>query len=150
MSAPYVAPLWPASHLPRKGGDHSRRSRHSSCSVADWRNQSGRLISPLAGEMAGRPEGGAKGTYPTTPQREDSRRRLHQISYCSERMPHSVAVQLRLLIKVEEKAKSSPGNRGGLKHRYRNDEAVCRDCRAFRYERGRNRCERGQSGRRAP
>jgi hypothetical protein len=57
---PYVAPLWPAGHLPRKGGDHSRR-RPSTCNE---RKGAGamveRLISPLAGEMAGRPEGGAK------------------------------------------------------------------------------------------
>jgi hypothetical protein len=37
-------PLWPAGHLPLKGGDYARR-----------RN---RPISPLEGEMAGRPEGG--------------------------------------------------------------------------------------------
>ena len=32
----------------------------SSCDVDDWRKPSGRLISPPVGEMAGRPEGGAK------------------------------------------------------------------------------------------
>ncbi len=59
MCMPYVAPLCPAgrpgpSHLsrpvlrtPRMGGDHARHP----C----------RLISPLAGEMSGRTEGGAKG-----------------------------------------------------------------------------------------
>jgi hypothetical protein len=55
---PYVAPLCPAGHLPRTGGDHARYPvrRHvgrSSKTVA-------RLISPLAGEMSGRTEGGVK------------------------------------------------------------------------------------------
>src|SRR5262245_61480579 len=63
--APYVAPLWPAGHLPRKGGDHARRRRRSSSSITDWRKLSGQLISPLAGEMAGTPEGGNVGRFPT-------------------------------------------------------------------------------------
>jgi len=37
-------PLWPAGHLPLKGGD--------------WAVSIPRIISPLEGEMAGRPEGG--------------------------------------------------------------------------------------------
>ncbi|RAZ85440.1 hypothetical protein DPM33_29885 [Mesorhizobium hawassense] len=53
------APLCPAGHLPRKGGDWPLlRPAHSS-NVGDWRNRRRRLISPLVGEMAGRPEGGA-------------------------------------------------------------------------------------------
>jgi hypothetical protein len=47
VSSPFVStPLCPAGHLPRKGGDWLRRR---------WRQ-----ISPLAGEMSGRTEGGAK------------------------------------------------------------------------------------------
>jgi hypothetical protein len=41
----YVAPLCPAGHLPRMGGDHAVSTT--------------RLISPLAGEMSGRTKGGA-------------------------------------------------------------------------------------------
>jgi assimilatory nitrate reductase catalytic subunit len=37
-------PLWPAGHLPLKGGDYAVPAPHP--------------ISPLEGEMAGRPEGG--------------------------------------------------------------------------------------------
>ena len=44
-----ATPLWPAGHLPRKGGDQQLR-RH-------------RVISPLEGEMAGRPEGGRTACY---------------------------------------------------------------------------------------
>jgi len=62
--SPYVAPLCPAGHLPHKGGDWlSRRSRITG-NGRDWRKQSGRPISPHVGEMAGRPEGGAKERYP--------------------------------------------------------------------------------------
>ena len=43
---------------PFKGGDQSLRLRHPSCDAGDWRNQRRQLISPLEGEMAGRPEGG--------------------------------------------------------------------------------------------
>ncbi len=68
---PLHTPLWPAglpgpSHLsrpvlrtPLKGGD--RLSVLHSPTVHDWRKQSGHPISPLEGEMAGRPEGGDAG-----------------------------------------------------------------------------------------
>ncbi|KQU64218.1 hypothetical protein ASC75_13780 [Aminobacter sp. DSM 101952] len=66
------APLWPAGHLPLKGGDQSSRRHANACSVAERTDRPGallylltsgrgrgdRLISPLEGEMAGRPEGG--------------------------------------------------------------------------------------------
>ena len=42
---PCIAPLWPARYLPRKG--------------VDWQLRRRGPISPLAGEIAGRPEGGA-------------------------------------------------------------------------------------------
>ncbi|TKB13786.1 MAG: lytic murein transglycosylase, partial [Mesorhizobium sp.] len=52
-------PLCPAGHLPRKGGDQQLGPQRSSCRVGDWRKQSRHPISPLAGEMSGRTEGGA-------------------------------------------------------------------------------------------
>ncbi|RWC24961.1 MAG: lytic murein transglycosylase, partial [Mesorhizobium sp.] len=52
-------PLWPAGHLPRKGGDRMSRGL-SPISSVEQEALSFRLpISLLAGEMAGRPEGGA-------------------------------------------------------------------------------------------
>ena len=53
-----VTPLWPAGHLPLKGGDYSLRRSRTHFKAAAWQKLSGRLISPLEGEMAGRPEGG--------------------------------------------------------------------------------------------
>ncbi len=58
-------PLWPAGHLPRTVGDWQPQRRPFSCNTGDWRNQSGRLIFPLEGEMAERPEGGANGRVAT-------------------------------------------------------------------------------------
>ncbi len=51
-------PLWPAGHLPLKGGDQLAAkvsSTRNDDNGAWWSTQ---LISPLEGEMAGRPEGG--------------------------------------------------------------------------------------------
>ncbi|TPJ56342.1 hypothetical protein FJ937_15055 [Mesorhizobium sp. B2-4-4] len=53
-------PLWPAGHLPRKGGDWQPQRRRSFGNVYYWRKHDSQMISPLAGEMAGRPEGGVK------------------------------------------------------------------------------------------
>ncbi|RUX27838.1 lytic murein transglycosylase [Mesorhizobium sp. M7A.F.Ca.US.011.01.1.1] len=54
-----AAPLWPADHLPRKGGDRMS-FRPSPISNVAGRSPSLKLpISPLAGEMSGRTEGGA-------------------------------------------------------------------------------------------
>ncbi|RWF38447.1 MAG: hypothetical protein EOS65_23345 [Mesorhizobium sp.] len=53
-------PLWPAGHLPRKGGDWLPPRRRPSCNAGDWRKHSFQLISPLAGEVSGRTEGGVK------------------------------------------------------------------------------------------
>ncbi|RWN01306.1 MAG: hypothetical protein EOR84_06880 [Mesorhizobium sp.] len=61
-------PLWPAGHLPLKGGDWQRGRRHFLCYLEDvfekLATAATRLISPLEGEMPscgkkGRPEGGA-------------------------------------------------------------------------------------------
>ncbi|TPI63567.1 lytic murein transglycosylase [Mesorhizobium sp. B3-1-7] len=52
-------PLCPAGHLPRKGGDWMSRMLSPISSVGEWEPSPKLLISPLAGEMAGRPEGGA-------------------------------------------------------------------------------------------
>ncbi|RUZ80749.1 lytic murein transglycosylase [Mesorhizobium sp. M7A.F.Ca.US.006.01.1.1] len=57
--APYGAPLWPAGHLPLKGGDRLP-CRLSPISNLVKREPSAKLpISPLEGEMSGRTEGGA-------------------------------------------------------------------------------------------
>ncbi|RUW59040.1 lytic murein transglycosylase [Mesorhizobium sp. M7A.F.Ca.US.008.03.1.1] len=55
----YGAPLWPAGHLPLKGGDQMSALPSPIISAAKWREASKLPISPLEGEMAGRPEGGA-------------------------------------------------------------------------------------------
>ncbi|TKB07702.1 MAG: hypothetical protein E5V75_33415, partial [Mesorhizobium sp.] len=57
-------PLCPAGHLPRKGGDWQLRRRSVFCNVGDWRKPGRHLISPLAGEMPGRAEGGVPECYP--------------------------------------------------------------------------------------
>ena len=70
-------PLCPAGHLPLKGGDWQLRRTASSCNAADWRSRPRRLISPLEGEMAGRPEGGRWRLPPTRtvrPPRRPARR----------------------------------------------------------------------------
>ena len=51
-------PLWPAGHLPLKGGDHSRHLIRSICKAESRAETIRWLISPFEGEMAGRPEGG--------------------------------------------------------------------------------------------
>ncbi|RVD60982.1 lytic murein transglycosylase [Mesorhizobium sp. M2D.F.Ca.ET.185.01.1.1] len=53
------SPLCPAGHLPLKGGDWQLRRLASPCNLGDWRKPRRYPISPLEGEMAGRPEGGA-------------------------------------------------------------------------------------------
>ncbi|TGQ09991.1 lytic murein transglycosylase [Mesorhizobium sp. M2E.F.Ca.ET.166.01.1.1] len=52
-------PLCPAGHLPLKGGDQQLRRRRPIFNVSDWRKPRRHPISPLEGEMAGRPERGA-------------------------------------------------------------------------------------------
>ncbi|PTE12339.1 lytic murein transglycosylase [Mesorhizobium helmanticense] len=52
-------PLWPAGHLPLKGGDRQLRRPLPFFNVEDWRMPKRHLISPLEGEMSGRTEGGA-------------------------------------------------------------------------------------------
>ncbi len=55
---PYVAPLCPAGHLPRKGGDQRSERLSPIADVAGQAAAPKQLISPLAGEMSGRTEGG--------------------------------------------------------------------------------------------
>ncbi len=53
-------PLWPADQLPLKGGDWlaaEARARHLMLEADDF------PISPLEGEMAGRPEGGEEAVH---------------------------------------------------------------------------------------
>jgi hypothetical protein len=52
-------PLWPAGHLPLKGGDRMAARLSLITSLAGERCRLKLPISPLEGEMAGRPEGGA-------------------------------------------------------------------------------------------
>ncbi|TIL75173.1 MAG: lytic murein transglycosylase [Mesorhizobium sp.] len=54
-----ATPLWPAGHLPLKGGDQLSVSLSQIFSAPKRREASKLPISPLEGEMAGRPEGGA-------------------------------------------------------------------------------------------
>ena len=59
MLSLYVTPLWPAGHLPLKGGDQACSSHAAfpaTLSIGEGRDDGS--ISPLAGEMAGRTEGG--------------------------------------------------------------------------------------------
>ncbi|RWP68495.1 MAG: lytic murein transglycosylase [Mesorhizobium sp.] len=51
-------PLWPAGHLPLKGGDRTTRMLSPTTNVAEMGTAAKLPISPLEGEMAGRPEGG--------------------------------------------------------------------------------------------
>jgi len=51
-------PLWPAGHLPLKGGDQPLNSPLPIVAVKGFALGATRVISPLEGEMAGRPEGG--------------------------------------------------------------------------------------------
>jgi len=53
-------PLWPAGHLPRKGGDQLTAMLSPIAGVAGWATRPKLPISPLAGEMSGRTEGGVK------------------------------------------------------------------------------------------
>ncbi|KSV87246.1 hypothetical protein N181_19160 [Sinorhizobium fredii USDA 205] len=64
MMAAAHTPLWPAGHLPHKGGEHMRHAlcahrnaRHALTVLSD-RTACRGSISLLVGEMAGRPEGG--------------------------------------------------------------------------------------------
>ncbi|PBB21545.1 lytic murein transglycosylase [Mesorhizobium sp. WSM4313] len=59
MLAILRTPLWPSGHLPRKGGDQLCFSISPIFSVAELAATPKLPISPLAGEMSGRTEGGA-------------------------------------------------------------------------------------------
>ncbi len=57
-------PLWPAGHLPHKGGDRMELPRHSTdrlkqlVSLMQGRHR--KMISPHVGEMPGKAEGGIR------------------------------------------------------------------------------------------
>jgi hypothetical protein len=53
-------PLWPAGHLPHTGGDWLSTVFSPIADIARRVTTFELPISPLVGEMAGRPEGGAK------------------------------------------------------------------------------------------
>ncbi|TPJ35450.1 lytic murein transglycosylase [Mesorhizobium sp. B2-8-3] len=63
MFAIVRTPLWPAGHLPRKGGDQLCFSLSPFFSAAELAARPKLPISPLAGEMSGRTEGGAWAPY---------------------------------------------------------------------------------------
>ncbi|TPK93626.1 lytic murein transglycosylase [Mesorhizobium sp. B2-4-16] len=52
-------PLWPAGHLPLKGGDQMAFRASPIVDVIEQAPSARLLISPLAGEMPGRAERGA-------------------------------------------------------------------------------------------
>ncbi len=64
MVATEFTPLCPAGHLPHKGGEYMRLASNAQASdalaraIPLERAASQGSISPLVGEMAGRPEGG--------------------------------------------------------------------------------------------
>ena len=58
-AALYVAPLWPAGHLPHKGGDQPSSQPSPIDCVAGGAATLKLSISPPVGEMSGRTEGGA-------------------------------------------------------------------------------------------
>ncbi|AZO01510.1 lytic murein transglycosylase [Mesorhizobium sp. M9A.F.Ca.ET.002.03.1.2] len=53
-------PLCPAGHLPLKGGDLLSQLVSPISTAARWASRPKLPISPLEGEMAGRPEGGER------------------------------------------------------------------------------------------
>ncbi|RWN56742.1 MAG: lytic murein transglycosylase [Mesorhizobium sp.] len=53
-------PLWPAGHLPLKGGDLPSRLISPISTAAGWAMRPELPISPLEGEMSGRTEGGER------------------------------------------------------------------------------------------
>ncbi len=59
MMAHSITPLWLSSHLPLKGGDHAAAWFSPITDAGESRPASPQPISPLEGEMVGRPEGGA-------------------------------------------------------------------------------------------
>ncbi|MBK8457872.1 MAG: hypothetical protein IPL47_12820 [Phyllobacteriaceae bacterium] len=54
-------------HLPHKGGDRLERTPRPALTLGAKRSRCGTPISPLVGEMAGRPEGGAEKPAPAFP-----------------------------------------------------------------------------------
>ncbi len=60
MTALYVAPLCPAGHLPRKGGDQLTVRFSPIAGLAEGAMGVKLPISPRGGEMSGRTEGRAK------------------------------------------------------------------------------------------
>ena len=80
-------PLWPAGHLPLKGGDQLSPLVSPIAGVAKEAVLPKRLISPLEGEMAGRPEGGVKGAARTA---GDSGLQMHRPPSTSSAMYTSV------------------------------------------------------------
>ena len=68
------------------GGDYSLRPPHHYCNVGGWRNRRRQLISPLAGEMSGRTEGGDVGRSLGEMNTLSQEAQAHQLSYCSSQV----------------------------------------------------------------
>ncbi|RJT39705.1 lytic murein transglycosylase [Mesorhizobium waimense] len=66
MLALRPTPLCPAGHLPRKGGDRMSPRLSPNINVEGKAPSTELPISPFAGEMSGRTEGGVKKRHPWT------------------------------------------------------------------------------------
>ena len=64
MSLLYGAPLWPAGHLPHKGGDQPSPVISPAANVGRFGEALKQPISTLVGEMSGRTQGSAKQRTP--------------------------------------------------------------------------------------
>ncbi|MER9296575.1 molybdopterin-dependent oxidoreductase [Mesorhizobium sp. M0621] len=85
------APLWPAGHLPLKGGDRLSYGRSLISSVAELSEAPKLPISPLEGEMAGRPEGGAQAGL--KPEGENTRFFANGNFYTPDRKARFIAIR---------------------------------------------------------
>ncbi|TIN98707.1 MAG: nitrate reductase [Mesorhizobium sp.] len=84
-------PLWPAGHLPRKGGDQLLSRPSPITDDAGDMPASKLPISPLAGEMAGRPEGGVQAGL--KPEGESTRFFANGNFYTPDRKAHFIAIR---------------------------------------------------------
>ncbi|MES0002977.1 molybdopterin-dependent oxidoreductase [Mesorhizobium sp. M0051] len=84
-------PLWPVGHLPLKGGDRLSYGLSPISSVAELSEAPKLPISPLEGEMAGRPEGGAQAGL--KPEGEHTRFFANGNFYTPDRKARFIAIR---------------------------------------------------------